>query len=144
MADKPTTASGWKKRATATLTLPSGNVVEVNSKFPAKLLMRTGQFPKDLFEAFVNWQVGLLDDPETASELTDFLVCSTVVKPRITLEPERGAVCIADIDERDLDEILAVASRGMPPATFPAVSDGADAGADGTDVVDAALEPAGA
>jgi hypothetical protein len=141
---KPTAVSGWKKSGTELLTLPSGNVVEVRSKFPARLLMRTGQFPKDLFEAFINWQVGLLDDPETASELTDFLVCQTVVKPRITVKREKGAVCIEDVDERDLDELLAVASRGTPPASFPVEPDGGTAGDGGEDVGEDPVEPDGA
>lgn len=142
-APTPTDASAWNGQHTQTVTLPSGNVAEIREKFPVYMMLRTGQFTPEMFEAFTAWQEGRLSDPALAGELVDLLVCAMFIKPRVTRTGVEGTVAIDQVDDADIDMVLELAGGGRSAVSFrDDDDDGADPGVDSAGVERDSVEPA--
>lgn len=139
MPDKPTSAADWNTPTGDLVTLPSGNVARVRASFPVYLLLRTGAFTPELWKAFQDWTDGVVENPEMAGPLVDFIVTRMVIEPRVTTDGADGTVAMDDIAEDDIDAILTRAAGGTLDAGFPdepvSAGDSADSEVLGDDTV---------
>jgi hypothetical protein len=140
---KPTPAAAWNGVHTVTITLPSGNVAELRERLPVYILLRTGVFTAEMFEAFNDWQAGQLSDPKVASELVDLIVVWMFINPKVTKDGADGTVALDQIRDDDIDHVLELASGGAPDPTFRDEPAGGDGGDHGADVAGDPVEPAG-
>lgn len=134
-----TPASEWGVK-THRVRLPSGRVVDLRKKFPSFMLMRTGALEGDMLSAFERiTETGRLDDPVMALRLTDLILTSMFVDPRVG----DGGIDINEIDDDDVEFVMQLAFGGAPSPGFRGEPDGAERGEGGADVRDAAVADAG-
>jgi hypothetical protein len=133
-----TPATEWGS-PTVIVELPSGNTAELRKKFPAFKLMRAGLLDADMFGALEQMLSGALEDPDKAVRMTDLVLSAMFVKPKVG----DGGVPLDEIDDEDIEFVLARAFGGSPDAGFRGDEDGPGSGSDGEGVADDAVEPAG-
>lgn len=142
MATTPVTA--WQGPLKDEVTLPSGNVALLRQSFPVYTLLRIGKFPQHLFEAFDAYTEGSLTDPDLAAELLDLIVSSMFIEPKVVTGNRRpkDGLLVSDLDDKDVDTVLARAMKGDAEASsFRADGSSDESGADGEGVGDDPEQP---
>lgn len=97
---KPTAAADWKRETE--IELPTGNLVRV--RYPTLYVwLKTGQLSKEterivrLVAEEKREETTFIERQEAMAEL----ICKTVIDPPLTLAPQDGALCIADLSDTD-------------------------------------------
>jgi len=102
---RPTAAADWKQPQPQLVTLPSGNSALLR-KPPLFLLLKTGRMPESVravLEKNLHLEIPTTDEMLLA---TEWLVSESFVEPRVTLQPQDGAVCIDDLDDDDKQAVI--------------------------------------
>lgn len=118
-----TPASQWGVQ-TVTVRLPSGHVAELRKKFPAFMLMQTGQLDSDALASMEKMLQGGLDDPGQAVKLTQLILGAMFVNPRFG----DGGVTLDVLDDDDVGFVLDRALGGAPDPSFQDQPDGSGGG----------------
>lgn len=102
----PTTADDYPIERDRNVTLPSGARVVLHA--PSKyVMMRTGQFPKDVETAIRNSaEQGIAPDFEVRQKTLEILLCQSFVSPKLSMTPKKGHVCVKDIPDRDREFVV--------------------------------------
>jgi hypothetical protein len=108
----PTPVSEFKKPQMWRLVLPSG--LQVKARKPNLFfLAQTGQVDpkvKAAQEKKAKTDGGKGSDPESGftadsivfiNLMADFMICKAIVEPRVSMSPEKGAICVDDVDAKD-------------------------------------------
>jgi hypothetical protein len=106
-AQKPSSATAWKKAREHTVTLPSSAVVTITIPNLARM-MKAGEIPNQLVEAAIGAQEKrqiTREDIERDWEFTSWLIPQMVVEPKI--KPEE----VGDLPAQDLELLVAFATR---------------------------------
>jgi hypothetical protein len=111
-AFNPTLAADFKRPQTWRLVLPSG--LQVKARKPNLFfLAQTGQVDpkvKRAQEKQAKNDAAKGADPETGftadsivfiNLMADFMICKAIIEPRVSMNPEKGAICVDDIDAGD-------------------------------------------
>jgi hypothetical protein len=133
-----TPASQWGAK-TVVVELPSGNVAEIRQTFPSYMLMRSGKLTSEMLEAFENAFKGKLEDPQLAVDMTDLILQTMFVNPKVG----EGGLNPNELEDADVEFIIDRAFGGSPADGFPGQPDGAGDSGDGADVREPAVKPAG-
>ena len=99
--------AGWKKASTHTITLPSGEAVEIRLPNLPEMI-KSGVFPNNLLPIAIKRVKEEDIDVDKIKDLADyhrFLVTKMVVKPAVELED------IPDLPAADLDMLISFANR---------------------------------
>jgi hypothetical protein len=132
---KATGATEWNKPDL--VTLPSGKAAHLRDKFNLYAALRAHVLTQDMLEDYQAVQRGELQDPARAMAIQDAMVRWLFVEPCCHVgegaAPE-GAIHINDLDDDDLDFLIARALGGAPeeggfPPSDAAPGDAGDAGA---------------
>lgn len=121
-SERPTSAASWAAKPEL-VELPSGKKARLRKTVNVYAALRAGVLTAQHVADFHASQIGELDDVARGMALQDALICWLFVEPRCVLEEKaqpRGAIHISDVDDEDLDFLIARAFGGAPEeGTFP-------------------------
>lgn len=104
----PTKAEDYPVERDREVELPSGARVILHA--PSKyVMMRTGQFPKDVETAIRNAaEQGIMPDFDIRQKTLEVLLCKAFVEPKVSMTPKKGYVHVRDLPDRDREFVVAL------------------------------------